>query len=115
MRYVFWFWFVPMGFLWGWYALSYNDINFGLTFLSRSTHDLVFAIYGHILGLQKDVVVKLLIKACIVDTMLIMAIVAFRKRRQIRAWWAQRKSASEEQTSPDTETANDRQLPAPAE
>ena len=115
MRYVFWFWFVPMGFLWGWYALSYNDINFGLTFLSRSTHDLVFAIYGHILGLEKDVVVNLLIKACIVDTFLIMGIVAFRKRRQIRAWWAERKAASNDQAMQDTDPATPLQAPAPAE
>lgn len=35
MRYVFWFWFVPMGFLWSWFFLSYHDISFGLRFFSR--------------------------------------------------------------------------------
>ena len=113
MRYVFWFWLVPMGLLWGWYALSYHDISFGLTFLSRSTHDLVFAIYGHILGLEKDVVVNLLIKACIVDTLLIMAIVAFRKRRRIRAWWVDRKATQEpSETAPAAPASLPAQLPA---
>lgn len=115
MRYVFWFWFVPMGLLWGWYGLSYHDINFGLTALSRSTHDLVFAIYGHILGIEKDVVVRLLIKACIVDTILIMAIVAFRRRRAIRAWWAQRTERPMTDDIPTVEMPKAAQLPTPAE
>lgn len=92
MRYVFWFWFVPLGFLWSWYFLSLNDISFGLRFFSRDMHDLVFAIYGHILGLDKDTIVNLLIKACIVDTGLIMSILAFRRRRQIAAWWRERQA-----------------------
>ena len=92
MRYVFWFWFVPMGFLWGWYYLSYHDISFGMGFFSRDMHDLVFAIYGHILGMEKDVIIRLLIKACIVDTGLIMAILAFRRRHRIRAWWQTRQA-----------------------
>ena len=72
MRYVFWFWFVPLGFFWGWYGLSYHDIDLGLSFFSRASHDLLFAIYEHVLGLEKAIIVGLLIKACIVDTILIM-------------------------------------------
>ena len=94
MRYVFWFWFVPLALLWSWFGLSYHDINLGLSFFSRETHDLVFAIYGHILGLEKQVIVGLLIKACIVDTALIMAILAFRRRKAIRAWWVARREAA---------------------
>ena len=95
MRYVFWFWFVPMGFLWGWYWLSLNDISLGLSFFSRDMHDLVFAIYGHILGMDKETVVNLLIKACVVDTGLIMAILAFRRRRRIAQWWRSRGAVPE--------------------
>jgi len=109
MRYVFWFWFVPMGFLWSWFFLSYNDISLGLGFFSRDTHDLVFAIYGHILGLEKDVLVRLLVRACIIDTFLIMGILAFRRRKAIAAWWRQRGadksggSAEVDQVSPAAE------------
>lgn len=92
MRYIFWFWFVPMGFLWSWFFLSYNDISLGLGFFSRDTHDLVFAIYGHILGLEKDVLVRLLVRACIIDTFLIMGILAFRRRKAIAAWWRARRA-----------------------
>ncbi|WP_306117906.1 MULTISPECIES: DUF6105 family protein [unclassified Roseitalea] len=102
MRYVFWFWFVPMGFLWGWYWLSLNDISLGLTFFSRSTHDLVFAIYGQILGMEKEVIVRLLIKACIVDTFLIMGILAFRRRKAIARWWAVRREPGEAAQQPDS-------------
>ncbi len=95
MRYVFWFWFVPMGFLWSWYLLSLNDISMGLSFYSRDTHDLVFAIYGHILGMEKETVINLLIKACIVDSFLIMGILAFRRRRQIAQWWRERSARAQ--------------------
>ncbi|MCR9124075.1 MAG: DUF6105 family protein [Phyllobacteriaceae bacterium] len=113
MRYVFWFWFVPMGFLWSWFFLSYHDISLGMGFFSRQTHDLVFAIYGHILNLEKDVIVQLLVKACIVDTFLIMGIVAFRRRKAIQAWWQGRR-ARRAAPVPVEEKAAD-QVVAPAE
>lgn len=115
MRYIFWFWFLPMGFLWSWYLLSYHDISFGLSFFSRQMHDLVFAIYGQLLGIEKPVIVKLLIKACIVDTFLIMGIFAFRKRRQLAAWWQARRAAKRDQAvAADVESAPV-QVPSPAE
>lgn len=113
MRYIFWFWFVPMGFLWGWYYLSLNDISLGLSFFSRQTHDIVFLIYGHILGLEKDVIVRLLVKACIVDTMLIFAIFGFRRRRQIYAWWQERQANRAQGRV--SETGQEAQVTAPAE
>ncbi|MEQ8403115.1 MAG: DUF6105 family protein [Roseitalea porphyridii] len=113
MRYIFWFWFVPMGFLWSWYFLSLYDISLGMGFFSRETHDLVFLIYGHILDLEKDVIVRLLVKACIVDTGLIFAILAFRRRQQIRAWWNARRAEQrpEEAATPPAEV----QFTTPAE
>ena len=47
-------WAAPMALLGSWYTLSYYDMNFGLSFLSRDLHDLVFAIYGNILGVPPE-------------------------------------------------------------
>ena len=93
MRYIFYFWFLPMSLFWGWFGLSAHDINLGTTFFSRDTHDIVFAIYSHVLGLNRETIVALLIRACIVDTAIIFGIFAFRRRKEIRAWWAERQAA----------------------
>lgn len=86
MRYIIGFWAVPMGFFWGWYFLSLNDINMGTSFFSRQLHDLVFTIYGNILGMDPAVIPGRVAKACVFDTFLIFGIVAFRKRQAIIAW-----------------------------
>lgn len=86
MRYILIFWALPMGLFWGWYFLSYNDINFGLLFFSRRIHDLVFQIYGNILGLDPESLPPLVARACVVDTAIIFAIFGFRRRRGILAW-----------------------------
>ena len=92
MRYLFWFWVVPMSVLWGWIGLSYHDINFGTNTLSRANHDLVFAIYSHILGLPKEEIMGMFVRVSIIDTVLIFAIFAWRRRKDIRAWWQARKA-----------------------
>jgi hypothetical protein len=33
MRYLFWLWFMPLSLFWGWFGLSYYDVNFGMLFL----------------------------------------------------------------------------------
>lgn len=86
MRYVFLAWALPLMLFWGWYFLSLNDVSFGFTMLTRDAHDLVFRIYGHVLGLDPQVVPGLAARACIVDTGTILAIWAFRRRREIMAW-----------------------------
>lgn len=86
MRYILVFWAAPLGIFWSWYFLSLNDIALGTGFFSRQTHDIVFAIYGHLLGLEKDTIVAMVAKACVFDTALIFAILAFRRRREIKAW-----------------------------
>ena len=91
MRYLFWLWLTPLTLFWGWFGLSYYDMNFGLTIFSRQLHDLVFAIYGSLLGVEPATIPALFLKACIFDTFLIFGIIAFRKRRAIRAWWAERR------------------------
>lgn len=79
-----------MSLFWGWFGLSYHDMNFGFSFLSRDVHDIVFGIYAHILGVSYDTIISGFIKACIIDSLIIGAIVAYRKRKQIKAWWQAR-------------------------
>ncbi len=103
MKYIFWLWLVPMTLFWGWFGLSFYDINFGLLFFSRDIHDMVFGIYANILGVSYETIVSGFVKACIFDTFLIGGIVAFRKRKQIKAWWQERNAepvASEQEIQP---------------
>ena len=86
MRYVLLFWALPMGIFWGWYFLSLNDMSFGIQFFSRRMHDLVFHIYGSILGIDPETIPAMVARACIFDTFLIFGILAFRRRASIIAW-----------------------------
>lgn len=79
-------WALPVSFLGLWYGLSVNDLHFGVFFLTRETHDLVFAIYGEALGIAPEAIPPLVAKAVVVDTGLVLAFVAFRRRRQIAAF-----------------------------
>jgi hypothetical protein len=83
-------WAAPVGSLIAWYGLSYHDISFGFFMLTRETHDLVFQIYGNVLGIEPETIPPLVARALVVDTFIVLGIVAFRKRREIRAWWAAR-------------------------
>jgi hypothetical protein len=86
MRYIILFWVLPMGFFWGWYFLSLNDASPQFFFFSRQMHDLVFEVYGDILGMEPALLPPLVVRACVVDTILIFAIFAFRRRRPISLW-----------------------------
>lgn len=86
MKYVLIAWAAPLALFWGWFFLSANDINFGSIYLSRGLHDLVFELYGNILGIEPATIPWLVAKACIFDTFLLLAIWAFRRRKQIAAW-----------------------------
>ena len=87
MRWILIFWALPLGFFWGWYFLSYHDINFGLLFFSRLVHDFAFEFYGSMLGIDPAIIPGLVARACVIDTALIFGIFAFRRRREIAAWW----------------------------
>ncbi|MFK3778392.1 DUF6105 family protein [Agrobacterium sp. NPDC089420] len=87
-------WAGPVALLAGWYWLSYYDMSFGFYMLTRQTHDLVFEIYGNILGLPPESLPPLVARAIAVDSLIVFAIVAFRKRKQIAAWWRGRQSAA---------------------
>ena len=77
-------WLVPVGFMAVWYGLSANDINMGTRIFSRDMHDMVFTMYGNILGVEPGEMPGLLLKTLIFDTFLIGAIVAFKMRKR---WW----------------------------
>lgn len=94
------FWAGPLGFLWGWFFLSYYDLSMGMYFFSREMHDLVFRIYGNALGIAPESIPPLVARACIVDTGLVLCLIAFRRRRKIvawvKAWRAERASYAKE-------------------
>ena len=94
MRYILIFWAVPMSLFWGWYYLSYNDMHFGYLFLSRLMHDFAFQTYGNLLGIDPATIPPLVARACVVDTAIIFAILGFRRRREIGAWWERRRAVN---------------------
>jgi len=83
MRYFLILWAMPLALFWGWYALAVNDLHFGLSPLSREAHDLVFGLYGNVLGIEPATIPALVAKACVIDTLILLGIVAFRRRRAI--------------------------------
>ncbi len=87
MRYLFAAWAAPLVLFWGWFFLSLNDMNFGYVMLTRRMHDFVFQIYGQILGIDPATIPSLVAKACVFDSMFLAALYAYRRRRQIMAWW----------------------------
>ncbi len=87
-------WAGPIALLGSWYWLSYYDMNFGIFMLTRDAHDLVFRIYGHVLGIPPESIPPLVLRAIIVDSLLVLAILAFRRRKRIAAWWRSRRQGS---------------------
>jgi hypothetical protein len=83
MRALLIFWAGPLAFFWGWYFLSLHDISLGTAFFSRQMHDLVFEVYGNILGVSPDSVPAMAAEACLVDSLILLALVAFRRRRAL--------------------------------
>ena len=78
-------WAGPLALLGGWYGLSYYDISFGFFMLTRDAHDLVFRIYGHVLGMEPEAIPPLVLRA----------IIAFRRRKAIAAWWRARRASAQ--------------------
>ncbi|WP_242222294.1 DUF6105 family protein [Shinella zoogloeoides] len=87
-------WAGPIALLGSWYGLSYYDMSFGIFMLTRDAHDLVFRIYGHILGIPPESIPPLVLRAIIFDSLLVFALIAFRRRRKIAAWWQARRQSS---------------------
>ena len=92
MRFVLILWALPLGLFWSWYFLSANDINFGFVFLTQEVNELVFRLYGQVLGIDPETIPPLVAKACLLDSLLILAILAFRRRKiliaRLREAWA---------------------------
>ncbi|OBZ96310.1 membrane protein [Pararhizobium polonicum] len=102
-------WACPIVILTGWYGLSYYDMSFGIFMLTRQAHDLVFAVYGNVLGLPPETIPPLVARAIAVDSLIVFAIIAYRKRREIRAWYGRRFPAvqpSEPKAAPFAKDAN---------
>jgi hypothetical protein len=93
MKWLLIFWAAPVSFLGAWYYLSYYDMSFGIFMLTRQMHDLVFHIYGNILGIPPESIPPLVARAIAFDTLLVFAILAFRKRAEILAWWKRRQES----------------------
>ena len=87
-------WGGPILLLGSWYGLSYNDMSFGFFMLTRETHDLVFEVYSNVLGIPAADIPPLVARAIVVDSLIVFAIIAFRRRRKIAAWWRARQEAS---------------------
>ncbi len=99
MKWVVFFWALPLAILGSWYTLSYYDINFGYVILSRPMHDLVFEIYGKVLGIPPESIPPLVLKAVVVDSVLLVAVMSFRRRKAIIAWWTRRQSSKAPEAS----------------
>ncbi|KUM27669.1 hypothetical protein AU467_16240 [Mesorhizobium loti] len=91
MRALFVFWAAPLVLFWGWFFLSLNDMNFGYVMLSRQLHDLVFQLYGQMLGIDPMIIPGMVARACVFDSFLLAGLVAFRRRRQIAEWIRRRR------------------------
>jgi hypothetical protein len=99
-------WAGPIALLGSWYGLSYYDMSFGIFMLTRDAHDLVFRIYGHVLGMQPETIPPLVARAIAVDSLFVFAIIAFRRRKQIAAWWQRRRSAGQAASAQDLPSAD---------
>ncbi|MER8764877.1 MULTISPECIES: DUF6105 family protein [unclassified Mesorhizobium] len=86
MRTLFALWAAPLLLFWGWFFLSLNDINFGYVMLSRQLHDLVFQLYGQMLGVDPALIPGMVAKACVFDGVLLVVFWAFRRRKTIGGW-----------------------------
>jgi hypothetical protein len=86
-------WAGPVALLGAWYGLSYYDMSFGFFMLTRQTHDLVFQIYGNILGIPPADLPPLVARAIALDSLIVLAIVAFRRRKPLLAWWQARQAS----------------------
>ncbi|PYB70681.1 DUF6105 family protein [Rhizobium wuzhouense] len=88
-------WATPIALLGAWYSLSYYDMSFGIFMLTRQAHDLVFQIYGNVLGLPPETIPPLVMRAVVVDSLVLFAFMAFRRRKAIKAWWRARQASSD--------------------
>ena len=97
MRILLTLWLAPVFLLTVWYGFSYYDMNFGTVILSRQLHDLVFELYGKILGVAPEAVPLMAVKAIAFDSLIVLAIIAYRMRK---SWWPTVSAAIRPQVAP---------------
>ena len=90
MRYFLALWVLPVGGLATWLFMASNDYSMGTFFFSRAMYDLVFGIYGEILGVDPATLPPLVYKALVVDTIIVAALFALKRRKDIIGWWKSR-------------------------
>lgn len=83
-------WLGPIATLGLWYGLASNDLHFGIFIFSREIHDEVFRIYGAALGMAPESLPPLVAKAIVVDSFVLLAIIAFRKRKILLPWFQEK-------------------------
>ena len=83
MRYVLMLWAAPILLFWSWFGLSYYNVNFGYVLMTREAHDLIFQLYGEVLGIDPESIPWFVAKSCVFDFFLLMGIWAYRRRRTI--------------------------------
>ena len=93
MKWFLLFWGGPIFFLGSWYWLSYYDISFGIFMYSRQVHDLTFQVYGEILGLPPESIPPLVLRAIIIDSLVVFGLIGLRKRKIIMSWWRARQGS----------------------
>jgi len=104
-------WVTPIVLLGSWYGLSYYDMNFGFRILSRDLHDLVFTIYGNLLGIPPETIPPLVLKAIVLDTFLVIGFIVIKRRRKqiwdgmrrMLGWTESREDAMQVPTSAEAE------------
>lgn len=106
MKWFLFFWLAPIVFLGSWYGLSYYNINFGYFILTRQAHDLVLQIYGNTLGIDPQSVAPLVAKAIGTDSLFVIGIILYRRRRQIAAWWRGRAQSEDAALRSDESLSN---------
>lgn len=84
MRAFFLFWLLPLSAFWGWFFSARADV--GYVVFSREVFDKTFAVYEALLGLDADAIAWLIAEAIVLDSMIILAILAFRRRKKIAAF-----------------------------
>ena len=94
MRYFLLLWVLPVGGLTAWLYLASNDYSLGTVYLSRDFFDLVFGVYANILGVDAATLPPLVYKALFVDTLIVAALFALKRRKDIIGWWKARGFAS---------------------
>lgn len=92
MKTFFFLWAGPIFFLGSWYGLSYHDMSFGIFMLTRDAHDLVFRVYSDALGIPAESIPPLVLRTIIIDSAVLFAIIAFRRRHKIGAWFISRRN-----------------------